>query len=50
MLEKKFPKVFTAAKLAALEKEALAIVDAAQKKALDAPMPDLEQFKLDFGV
>jgi len=50
MLEKKFPKVFTAAKLAALEKECMAIVDAAQKKALEAPMPDLEQFKLDFGV
>lgn len=50
MLEKKFPKVFTAAKLAALEKECMAIVDAAQKKALEAPIPDLEQFKLDFGV
>ena len=50
MLEAKYPKVFTAAKLDALEKECCAIVDNAQKKALEAPMPDLEQFKRDFGV
>ncbi|MBE6367659.1 MAG: thiamine pyrophosphate-dependent dehydrogenase E1 component subunit alpha [Lentisphaerae bacterium] len=50
MLEGKYPKVFTAAKLAALDKECCQIVDNAQKKALAAPMPDLEQFKLDFGV
>ena len=50
MLEAKYPKVFTAAKLDELEKECCAIVDNAQKKALEAPMPDLEQFKRDFGV
>ena len=50
MLEAKYPKIFTAAKLAELDAECRSIVDAAQQKALEAPMPDLEQFKRDFGV
>jgi len=50
LLEAKYPKIFTAAVLAALDGECCAVVAEAQKKALAAPMPDLEQFKRDFGV
>jgi len=50
MLAKKYPRIFTAKTLEKLEAEARAVVDTACELAQAAPTPDLEQFKVDFGV
>ena len=50
MLARKYPEIFTSDVLDKLEAECRNIVDTARELAMNAPVPDLEQFKRDFGV